>query len=99
VGAWLEYRNLGHALTGTHLVARGGSTSRHTVAVRRDGIIAWRFRRTVFQRRACLLTATAAVAAGKGAEVIEYAGQDDVLAVARDAVPGLLAPFLEPDQV
>lgn len=95
--AWLEHRNLGHTLTPTHLIARGGSTVRRTVAVRRDGIIAWRFRRTVLQRRARLLTATAAVAAGKGAEVIEYAAQDDVLATAREAVPGLLTPFLEPD--
>lgn len=37
------------------------------------------------------------MAAGKGAHVIAWAGQDEVLATAADAVPGLLAPFLEPD--
>jgi putative membrane protein len=96
-GAWLEYSNLGHARAGDHLVARHGSGVRTTTAVRCDGIIAWQFRRTVLQRRPRLLTATAAVAAGKGAHTIHYAAQDDVLLVARDAVPGLLDPFLEPD--
>lgn len=94
--ALLEYRNLGHAPAGEFLVARGGSAIRRTTAVRRDGIIAWRFRRTVFQRG--LLTATAAVAAGKGEQTIRYADPGDVLVVARDTVPGLLEPFLEPVQ-
>jgi len=97
VGAFLEYRNLGHARAGEYLVARHGSGVRTTTAVRCDGIIAWQFRRTVLQRRSRLLTVTAAVAAGKGAHTIHYAGQDDILPVARDAVPGLLDPFLEPD--
>lgn len=100
--AWLEYRNLGHRLvddagSGAFLVARGGSAVRHTVTVRTDGIIAWRFHRTVLQGRSGLLSVTAAVAAGKGAHTIEYAAQQDALSVARDAVPGLLEPFLEPD--
>lgn len=65
--------------------------------MRRDGIIAWRFRRTLFQRRPRLLSASAAVAAGSGAHTISYADQDELLALAADAVPDLLAPFLEPD--
>lgn len=77
-------------------MARGGSAIHRTTAVRCDGIIAWRFRRSVFQRR--LLTATAAVAAGEGEQTIRYAGPGDVLLVARDAVPGLLEPFLEEAQ-
>ncbi|MHA6780853.1 PH domain-containing protein [Pseudonocardia saturnea] len=97
VGAVLEFGNLGHAVSGAFLVARGGSGVRRTAVVRRDGIIAWRLRRSVLQRRPRLLSATAAVAAGKGAHVIAWADQDEVLAAAADAVPGLLAPFLEPD--
>ncbi|MBW0115775.1 PH domain-containing protein [Pseudonocardia abyssalis] len=96
-GAVLEFGNLGHALSGAFLVARSGSGVRRTAVVRRDGVIAWRFRRTVLQRRPRLLSVTAAVAAGKGAHTIAYADQDEVLRVAADAVPGLLAPFLEPD--
>lgn len=95
-GALLEYANLGHARAGDYLVARHGSGVRTTTAVRCDGIIAWQFRRTVLQRRPRLLTATAAVAAGKGTHTIRYAQQDEILLVARDAVPGLLDPFLEP---
>lgn len=95
--AVLEFRNLGHGRAGEFLIARGGSGVRHTAAVRCDGIIAWRFRRTVLQRRPRLLSASAAVAAGKGAHTIAYADQDAVLRLAADAVPGLLAPFLEPD--
>ncbi|MGH3568976.1 MAG: PH domain-containing protein [Pseudonocardia sp.] len=95
--AVLEYRNLGHGITDRFLVIRAGSTMRRTVALRRDGIIAWRFRRSVLQRRPRLLTVSAAVAAGKGAHTISYADQDEVLAMTRDAVPGLLAPFLEID--
>lgn len=48
-------------------------------------------------RRPRLLAASAAVAAGMGAHTIGYADQDEVPAMARDAVPGLLAPFLEID--
>ncbi|GAA3222733.1 PH domain-containing protein [Pseudonocardia petroleophila] len=98
-GAALEFGNLGHALSGEFLVARGGSGVRRTAAVRRDGVIAWRLRRTVLQRRPRLLSVTAAVAAGRGTHTIAYADQDEVLAVAAEAVPGLLAPFLEPDPV
>lgn len=94
-GALLEYSNLGHARAGDYLVARHGSGVRTTTAVRCDGIIAWQFRRTILQRRPRLLTVTAAVAAGKGTHTISYAGQDTILLVARDAVPGLLDPFLE----
>lgn len=97
VGAALEFGNLGHALSGAFLVARSGSGVRRTAVVRRDGVIAWQLRRTVLQRRSRLLSVTAAVAAGKGTHTIAYADQDEVLALAADAVPGLLAPFLEAD--
>ncbi|MBC8093209.1 MAG: PH domain-containing protein, partial [Pseudonocardia sp.] len=56
--AVLEFRNLGHGRAGEFLIARGGSGIRHTAVVRCDGIIAWRFRRTVFQRHPRLLSAT-----------------------------------------
>ncbi|MBW0099982.1 hypothetical protein I4I73_28790, partial [Pseudonocardia sp. KRD-184] len=46
---------------------------------------------------ALVLSVTAAVAAGEGGQTIAWADQDEVLALAVDAVPGLLAPFVEPD--
>lgn len=61
-----RYRNLGHAVTGEHLVIRSGSLVRRTVVLRRSGIIGWRVSRSVFQRAAGLATATAVTAAGAG---------------------------------
>lgn len=61
-----RYRNLGHRLTGEHLVIRSGSLVRQTVILGRSGIIGWRVSRSVFQRAAGLATATAVTAAGAG---------------------------------
>jgi putative membrane protein len=90
-----EYRGLGHTLTDEFLVARWGVTPRSTVAIQRTGIVGWKIRQTIFQRRARLITVGATVAAGTGSYFVRYADQDDGLAVAEAAVPGLLAPFLE----
>jgi putative membrane protein len=92
-----EYHGLGHALTGEHLVVRWGVTPRSTVAVQRTGIVGWKIRQTIFQRRARLISVGATVAAGSGVYVIRYADQADGLSVADAAVPGLLTPFLEND--
>jgi putative membrane protein len=92
-----EYHGLGHALTGDYLVMRWGITPRSTVAVQRTGIVGWKIRQTIFQRRARLITVGATVAAGSGVYLVRYADQDDGLAIADAAVPGLLAPFLEND--
>ncbi|HEY3260530.1 MAG TPA: PH domain-containing protein [Pseudonocardiaceae bacterium] len=62
-----RYRNLGHAVAGEHLLVRGGSLVRRTVALRRSGIIGWRVSRSVFQRAAGVASATAVTAAGAGA--------------------------------
>jgi putative membrane protein len=92
-----EYHGLGHALTDDYLVTRWGVTPRSTVAVQRTGIVGWKIRQTIFQRRARLITVGATVAAGSGVYLVRYADQDDGLAVADAAAPGLLAPFLEND--
>ncbi|MDR9373068.1 PH domain-containing protein, partial [Conexibacter sp. JD483] len=91
------YRALGHRLTSEYVVTRHGLLSRHTTALRRDGVIGWNVRRSPFQRRSGLVTLTATTAAGKGGyEVVDIAAGDG-LAFAEAAVPGLLAPFLEGD--
>ncbi|TDP92894.1 PH domain-containing protein [Labedaea rhizosphaerae] len=97
--AWLgvdRYRRLGHALTERYLVSRTGSLDTKTVALQRDGIIGWRIRRTWFQRRTGLMTVTATTAAGRGAYSVPDIGEADGVALALDAVPGLLRPFAEP---
>ncbi|WP_078854846.1 PH domain-containing protein [Streptomyces sp. NRRL F-5135] len=88
------YRNLGHGLSGRYLVTRSGTLARTTVALQRGGVIGWRVRQSVFQRRAGLLTLTATTAAGSGGYSVHDAAEGEGLAFAESAVPGLLAPFL-----
>ncbi|MFE9844082.1 PH domain-containing protein [Streptomyces goshikiensis] len=89
------YRNLGHAVHGPYLVTRAGTFTRRTAAVQRDGIIGWSITRSVFQRKAGLLTLGAATAAGSGVYKVRDVSVSEGLALAEEAVPGLLAPFIE----
>ncbi|WP_404800110.1 PH domain-containing protein [Amycolatopsis eburnea] len=95
---WDRYRGLGHALAGRYLVTRSGSLDRGTAAVRRDGMTGIVVERSYFQRRAGLVTVIAPVAAGKGKYVVLDVGEADGLALADQAVPGLLTPFLTGDR-
>ncbi|MFD8206454.1 PH domain-containing protein [Streptomyces sp. NPDC059695] len=90
------YRGLGHGVSGAWLVTRSGTVRRTTVALQRSGVIGWTVKRSYFQRRAGILTVTATTAAGEGAYDILDAGESQGLTFAAEAVPGLLAPFLEP---
>lgn len=91
---WDRYRGLGHALTGRYLVTRSGSLDRGTAAVRCDGMTGVVVERSYFQRRAGLVTVIAPVAAGKGHYRVLDVGEAAGLALADQAVPGLLTPFL-----
>lgn len=93
--SWDEYRNLGHALTEKYLVSRSGSVVRTTTALQRTGIIGWRIRQSVLQRRAKMLTVGATSATGSGVYEVLYVDQTDGLELAEAAVPELLTPFLE----
>ena len=88
-------RSLGHQLTSAHLLARRGSIRRTTVALDRSGIIGWRVRQSLFQRRVGVLTVTATTAAGRGRYSVVDVASGPGLAVAEEAVPDLLTPFLE----
>jgi len=92
---WDRYRSLGHALTDRHLIARQGSVVRETVALQRTGIIGWRVSRSFFQRRSGLVTISATTAAGDGVYHVVDVAEADGLALADEAVPDLLRPFLE----
>ncbi|MFD3947840.1 PH domain-containing protein [Streptomyces sp. NPDC058579] len=96
VAALDAYRSLGHAVSGDYLVTRSGTVRRTTVALERGGVIGWTVKQSYYQRRAGLLTLTATTAAGTGGYDVYDAGQSEGLAFAADAVPDLLAPFLEP---
>jgi putative membrane protein len=90
-----RYRNLGHALTGGYLVGRSGSGVRDTFALRRDGIIGWRFDQSFFQRRTGLTTVTATTAGGSSAYSVPDIEEAAAVRLADEAVPGLLGPFLQ----
>lgn len=92
------YRNLGHALTGSYLVSRHGAGVRRTVALQRSGVIGWTVSQTIFQRRSGLVTLAATTAAGHGAYKVVDVDVAAGLAVAEEAVPGLLTPFLARDE-
>jgi len=53
-------------------------------------------RSSPFQRRAGLVTIAATTAANSGEYFVRDVGTSEGLAMAADAVPGLLTPFLEP---
>ncbi|MGW7464700.1 PH domain-containing protein [Streptomyces xantholiticus] len=89
------YRALGHAIAGDYLLTRSGTVRRSTVALQRAGVIGWTVRRSVFQRRAGLITLTATTAAGGGAYGVYDAAEGEGLEFASEAVPGLLDPFLD----
>ncbi|MEU8764163.1 PH domain-containing protein [Streptomyces sp. NPDC048659] len=90
------YRNLGHGVSGAYLVTRSGTVRRSTVALQRAGVVGWTVKQSWFQRRAGVLTLNATTAAGEGAYAVHDAAESEGLAFAADAVPDLLAPFLEP---
>ncbi|MGW7533748.1 PH domain-containing protein [Amycolatopsis sp. NPDC054798] len=89
-----RYRSLGHAITGRYLVTRSGSLARATVAVQRDRLTGIVVQRSLFQRRAGLVTVIAPVAAGAGHYRVLDVEEGTGLALADTAVPGLLTPFL-----
>jgi putative membrane protein len=89
-----RYRQLGHALTDDYLVVRSGTFRSRRDVLQRTGIIGWNLHQSWFQRRAGLATLLATTAAGKQA----YAAIDipvaEAVALADEAVPGLVTPFL-----
>ncbi|GAA4620862.1 PH domain-containing protein [Actinoallomurus vinaceus] len=93
--AFTAYRALGHGLRGRYLVTRSGAFARSTVALKRADVIGWSITRSIFQRRAGLLTLGAATAAGEHCYKIRDVAVSDGLAFAEEAVPDLLTPFLQ----
>ncbi|MGQ0481336.1 MAG: PH domain-containing protein [Pseudonocardia sp.] len=85
-----RYRNLGHALRPEYLVIGAGSVVRRRVALQRRGIIGWRLRQSLPQRRVGLVTLDAVTAAGRG----RYSLVDLPIGWARELIdkvnPGLL---------
>ncbi|WP_157514752.1 PH domain-containing protein [Nocardioides sp. J54] len=88
-------RSLGHAHLAGHVVARSGSLLRRRAALADEHVIGWNLRATWFQRRAGLVTVAATTAGGDGQVRALDVPEDDALALAQAATPGLLDEFLE----
>ena len=89
-----RYRRLGHALTEGYLVVRSGSLRGRRDVVQRSGIIGWNIQQSWFQRRAGLVTLVATTAAGQQAYAALDIPEEQAIALADAAVPGLVTPFL-----
>jgi putative membrane protein len=87
-------RSLGHAVSGHYLVTRAGSLYRRLDVLECDGIIGWNVRQSFFQRRAGLATLTATTAAGRQRYAVLDVPVPMALALAEQALPGLLGDFL-----
>lgn len=94
-----RYRALGHRLDEHYLVARHGSLLRTTTALRRDGVIGWRMRQSLFQRRAGVLTLEATTAAGGGSVQVLDLDPADAVALMAAVTPDPVAPFRVPPRV
>lgn len=88
-----RYRRLGHLLDERHLVVSSGTFSARRQVLDRDGIIGWNIRQTWFQRRAGLCDLVATTSAGRQACTAYDVPEPVALALAEDAVPGLVGQF------
>ncbi|MBO0685593.1 MAG: PH domain-containing protein, partial [Candidatus Dormibacteraeota bacterium] len=91
-----RHRSLGHALIGRTLITRRGSFVRRRCSIACDGIIGWNLERSFFQRRAGLATLVATTAAGRQRYEVQDVPLGEALRLADQALPGLLAQFLDP---
>ncbi len=87
-------RALGHDLVDGYLVARSGSLDRRREALGTTSVIGWNLRATWFQRRAGVTELVATTAGGRQKVRVLDVPQDDAVALARTAQPGLLDQFL-----
>ncbi len=97
IGAMLagdRYRRLGHALERDYLVVRHGTFRGRREILQRTGIIGWNIQQSWFQRRSGLVTLVATTAAGHQAYAALDIPESLAIALADEAVPGLVSPFL-----
>ncbi|WP_134764629.1 PH domain-containing protein [Nocardioides sp. 1609] len=87
---------LGHVLAEGYVVVRSGSLTRRREVLGAEHVIGWNLRDTWFQRRAGLTTLVATTAGGGGSVTAPDVPEPTAVALADDAVPGLVEQFLEP---
>jgi putative membrane protein len=89
-----RYRRLGHGYVDDHLVVASGSVVHVRTLLDQDAIIGWNFEQSFFQRRLGITTLLATIAAGDSAATALDIDEQAATALAIQATPGLLEPFL-----
>jgi len=91
-----KYANLGHALTGRHLVVGSGTFVRRREVLEHEGVIGWVVEQTFFQRRLGLCTLVATTAAGSESVRLHDVALERAVGLAHGTTPGVLDDFLVP---
>jgi putative membrane protein len=89
-----RYASLGHAVAAGFLVSRHSSLVRRRYMLREDAVIGWNLHRSLFQRRAGLVTLVATTAGGRQQYAVQDIEVGAALRLADAAVPGLLEDFI-----
>ncbi|WP_017540586.1 PH domain-containing protein [Nocardiopsis halophila] len=90
-----RYRSLGHGSDGDRISVRSGSLARKQAVVRREAVVGWYWKQSLFQRRAGLAHLTAAVGAGAGGYTAVDADFAESVSFAAGVTPEMVRPFLE----
>ena len=88
------WRNLGHGVTGEHLVVQTGAVIRTREALELAGIIGWTISQTFFQRRRGLADLSATTAAGSEVLVAPDVPVELVVPLVQRSTPGMLDDVL-----
>ena len=88
------WRNLGHGLTGRHVVVQTGAVVRTREALETAGIIGWVVQQSFFQRRLDLCDLVATTAAGGEQVTAPNIPVPMAVGLVRAATPGMLDDFL-----
>jgi putative membrane protein len=94
--AVIDYRTLGHTLTGPYLVVRSGAVGRSTLALQTRAVAGWTLHQTIFQRVARRMTVGISTSAGARHYRAPDAGTQQALALIRGATPAFTEEFIEP---
>ncbi|MEU9035224.1 PH domain-containing protein [Streptomyces sp. NPDC048352] len=94
-GAVVAFRALGHAYAQPYLVMRHGLSRRQTSALRREAVLGLRIRQSVVQRWLGLVSVATPTAAGLRIYQAPDMSVEQFVTLAGEAVPELLAEFLE----
>ena len=89
-----RYRALGHGRDAERISVRWGALRRTQAVLRREAVIGWTWRQTLFQRPSGLAHLTATVGAGSGGYTAVDADLAESVGFAAGVTPEMIRPFL-----